>query len=219
MNGSNIWQGALLGAGGGGVGGGVGFQIGVGTTEGIIGGAVAGGAAAGGVGSAFRGGNFFDNMFGSAFSNGLFASLQVAAMKGWEIAKKFTDDVAEASIKHRGLFVKDQSGQVRTDGTLPCVGRCTSLFQKLGWLMGQQGNEAGHWYTHDSPVGRFFNMVSKVHDFVSGWNYSDGASVGRGLLFNTAFDAFYSFPTMLPSAVYTAFAFNGNPYAYSVRLR
>jgi RHS repeat-associated protein len=214
MNGSNIWQGALLGAVGGGVGGGVAGHIGLGTTEGIIGGAVAGGGAAGAVGSAFRRGNFFDNMFGGAFSNGLFASLQVAAMKGWEIAEKFTDESAKAGT---GRLETGKDGRLRTDGARICDGSCDSLLPS----MEKEGGR--HWYDNDNPFarafGRFANLTSKVHDWMNSWNYSNGNFVGRGIVFNTAFDALWSYPGMIPAAAYTAFAFGGNAYSYSVPLR
>jgi len=85
--------------------------------------------------------------------------------------------------------------------------------------MGAQGDPTGHWYDEESFLGRFINQVSKVHDWQNGWNYNDGAYVGRGVMFNTAFDALWSFPGMLPAAAYTGFALYGNPYSYSVPLR
>jgi hypothetical protein len=85
--------------------------------------------------------------------------------------------------------------------------------------MANQGSGEGRWFTLDSFIGSLINQVSKVHDWMNGWNYSDGAYVGRGVIFDTAFDALWNFPGMLPAAAYTGFALHGNSYSYSVPMR
>jgi hypothetical protein len=214
MTGGNIWQAALLGFVGGGVGGGVAGYIGARTAEGIVGGAVAGGAASGALRTALRGGKFFENVFGGALANGLLASVQVVAMKGWELAKEWTD---KSMLEGSGQKVMGQDGNWRSDGGRICVPECTSLIAKIGGVMSNEGE--AHWYDPESFFGRFTNSVSKVHDWMNGWTYQNGDYSSRGAAFDTAFDAFYNFPGMIPAAVYTGFAFYGNPYSYSVPLR
>jgi len=183
--------------------------LGATTAEGIIGGAMAGGAAAGAVRTAFTGGNFLENVFGSVATSGLLASLQVLAMQAWELAERLTD---ESSLAGKGQHVVGADGRLRTDGARACEGACDTL-------PGMEKEGGRHWYDPESFYGRFVNLVSKVHDLMNAWNYKDGNFVGRGVVFNSAFDALWSLPGMIPAGLFTGFAFYGNAYSYSVPLR
>jgi RHS repeat-associated protein len=77
MSGGNLWQGMLIGMVGGAVGGGVYGAVG-GGLEGVLAGAFAGGFVAGGLGTAFNGGNFFQN----AMVGGITSSIMAGAMYG-----------------------------------------------------------------------------------------------------------------------------------------
>jgi hypothetical protein len=87
MSGGNLWQGMLLGMVGGAVGGGVYGAVG-GEFGGVIAGAFAGGFVAGGLGTAFNGGNFFQNAMVGAVTSTIMAGVTYGVAKGaawlWE---------------------------------------------------------------------------------------------------------------------------------------
>ena len=79
-------------------------------------------------------------------ANGLFASLQAVAMKGWEFAGKWTDRQAELSQQYGGIYRLGKDGLALTDGSIHCQGDCRSLATEMGLTMGEQGDPKAHWW-------------------------------------------------------------------------
>jgi RHS repeat-associated protein len=83
MTGGNLWQGALMGGIAGAVGGAVGGWVGGGeiTFGGVTAGAFAGGFVSGGLGTAFNGGNFFQNAMVGAIGSTVVAAAMYGVVK------------------------------------------------------------------------------------------------------------------------------------------
>jgi hypothetical protein len=151
------------------------------------------------------------NMQGGEFEMGFALSAgSAAAMKGWQAMRDWTDkSAAEADpdfYKNRRVHPID--GEYDTIGTRGCTGDCRE-FRMLKFL---KENYEGTYKRFNTSSGRFTNLVSKVHDFMNGWNYKQGVFVGRGPLFNAVFDLAYSYPGMPIAGIYTGFAFSSTTY-------
>ncbi|MBI5918075.1 MAG: RHS repeat-associated core domain-containing protein, partial [Nitrosomonadales bacterium] len=151
-------------------------------------------AFAGGIASRVQG-----QSFGTGFRH---SALQHLLFEGYKQMEKITNNYAARAGTND---VRDPiSGQLRTDGTLPCLGDCSSLTARVG--MSPQGMP-GHFYEDIGIVRTFVNAVSKVHDVMNAWGYGSMNGqygfVGGGVFYNTAFDALWSMPMMLTAASVT----------------
>jgi RHS repeat-associated protein len=134
MSGGNLWQGMLIGMVGGAVGGGV-----YGAGGGVFAGAFAGGFVAGGLGTAFHGGNFFEN----AFVGGIGSTIMAAAMYGvakvagelYDRWKSMPGTPNNTGVDKRILTPEEEAlrqdlqlaavGRPRSEGTWPGSENCT----------------------------------------------------------------------------------------------
>lgn len=209
LYGGNVWQGMLLGAFGGGIGGGVAGHIGATSFRGIVTGAVAGGAAAGGLGTAFHKGNFFENMALGGIIRGVLGVAQGLAMTGWQAARDWTN---RSSAEGEGPHEYGSDGEKNTLGARS--GENKSLLARIGLGGTREGQ-----VNIDTPLGRFGNLVSKVHDWINGWTYENGNYAGGGTFYDTTVDLLWNFPGMVPAAAYTGFAFYGTTHSYFAPVR
>jgi hypothetical protein len=187
---------------------------------GIAGGA-AGGATAGALNSAYYGGNVGDAALAGAGYGAMTGAAFGLMRVGWQCARDYTDMSSLRQWDHMndpGLEknawqqgpMYDSTGSLMTAGPRLVFGGYRSL---LSWLsMAPEGsannNYMGFPYTADSIFGHFVNDISKVHDFMNSFMYSDGCVTSRSLILNTLADT-YSMLGTIPAGMYTGLALYG----------
>ncbi len=140
----------------------------------------------------------------------LFGASTALMTTAFRYVQGITDDLKLRSCfaNPRSVCEFDERGVLRADGSR--VAEWGTDARSL--LKGMEREGSGrHYYDPGQSWGwcslcRYFATdTSKVHDWFNSWAYSStGQYIGMGLWGNTAFDAFYSLPGMLPAAGITA---------------
>ncbi len=195
----------------------------VGEFGGSVAAGIAGGSVAGGMDAAFNGGDLFDGMIAGAKGGARSGAIAGGMKLAWNYMKYMTDKSSLAQWKN---YSADELAARKTDGLTygPAYDNSGNLLTagvRLGdsdsWLDFLKMNFEGEsvikfFFTECDPNsiwGKGFTLISKAHDFLNSFSYTNGRYLGYGNAFlDTAFDV-YSISGMAPAAVFTGLAVGG----------
>jgi len=143
-----------------------------------------------------QGGEFWENF---ALTGGA-----AAAMMAWQYMERHTDASSLSGRHWSTIRHHPTDGRLDTIAERNCVGDCR-------WSL-STGVLEGSAKFFESEFGRYINLVSKAHDFSLAWSKNSmGFTIGRGPFINPII-GIYSYAGMIPSAVYTSYAFSSAGY-------
>jgi RHS repeat-associated protein len=168
MSGGNLWQGMLIGMVGGAVGGGVYGAVG-GGLEGVLAGAFTGGFVSGGLGTAFNGGNFFQNAMVGAIGSTVVAAAVYGVAKGaaW-LSEKWnsmpgTPEAQQATLKSAaGLQFAGNTKQIGDPTTMSDACSAVCGEEKPLTVDKQQGAAQGTGSNNPTWANKFFRAVAAM---------------------------------------------------------
>jgi len=185
MSGGNLWQGMLLEMVGGAVGGGVYGAVG-GGLEGVLAGAFTGGFVSGGLGTAFNGGNFFQNAMVGGITSSIMAGVTYGVVQGakWLWQKwNAMPGTPEAQASQKSLaevrFATNTKHQPQPGETLPDCTPCADEKPQpsLGERLIQRGLDLMH--TGDKVAAlSMMTFVGGAMIYAGGYLMANAAAFG-----------------------------------------